>query len=22
MADSMKPRSGVITDGPDRAPTR
>ena len=22
MADSLKPRSGVITDGPDRAPTR
>jgi dihydroxy-acid dehydratase len=22
MADNMKPRSGVITDGPDRAPTR
>jgi len=22
MADNLKPRSGVITDGPDRAPTR
>ena len=22
MADSLKPRSGAITDGPDRAPTR
>ncbi|MGZ8467266.1 MAG: dihydroxy-acid dehydratase domain-containing protein, partial [Candidatus Binatia bacterium] len=22
MADSLKPRSAVITDGPDRAPTR
>ena len=22
MADNLKPRSGVITDGPDRAPSR